>query len=60
MTTQAATQTATQAAAQTRAFPIVSVFLAGFILLFVSGIAQATILHDAAHDQRHAMAFPCH
>jgi len=21
---------------------------------------QATVLHDAAHDQRHAMAFPCH
>lgn len=33
---------------------------AGIGLLFVSGIAQATVLHDAAHDQRHAMAFPCH
>lgn len=34
--------------------------LAGIFLLFASGIAQATVLHDAAHDQRHAMAFPCH
>lgn len=34
--------------------------LAGLMLLFVSGYAQATVLHDAAHDQRHAMAFPCH
>ena len=32
----------------------------GVALLTVSGMAQATVLHDAAHDQRHAMAFPCH
>ena len=34
--------------------------LAGVFLLTVSGFAQATVLHDTAHDQRHAMAFPCH
>lgn len=34
--------------------------LAGIFLLFIAGYAQATALHDAAHDQRHAMAFPCH
>ena len=34
--------------------------LAGFLLLFASGFAQATVMHDTAHDQRHAMAFPCH
>jgi len=34
--------------------------LAGVFLLFIAGYAQATALHDAAHDQRHAMAFPCH
>ena len=34
--------------------------LAGLMLLFASGYAQASVLHDAAHDQRHAMAFPCH
>lgn len=39
---------------------IATVFMAGLVLLFLSGIAQATVLHDAAHDQRHAMAFPCH
>jgi len=33
---------------------------AGVFLLIASGFAQATVLHDAAHDQRHAMAFPCH
>tara|TARA_B100000787_G_scaffold69501_1_gene51100 strand:+ start:333 stop:614 length:282 start_codon:yes stop_codon:yes gene_type:complete len=35
-------------------------FITGLALLFASGYAQATSLHDAAHDQRHAMAFPCH
>jgi cobalt transporter subunit CbtB len=35
-------------------------FVTGVALLFASGYAQATALHDAAHDQRHAMAFPCH
>jgi cobalt transporter subunit CbtB len=39
---------------------IVVTFVTGIALLFASGYAQATALHDAAHDQRHAMAFPCH
>ena len=32
----------------------------GLMLLFAAGFAQATVLHDTAHDMRHAMAFPCH
>jgi len=39
---------------------IVTAILAGVALLFFTGISQASILHDAAHDQRHALAFPCH
>lgn len=53
------TVTQTQAKSTTWA-PIALVFMAGIALLAVSGIAQASVLHDAAHDQRHAMAFPCH
>ena len=34
--------------------------LLGLGLVFVAGFAEATVLHDAAHDQRHAIAFPCH
>lgn len=59
----AQTQTRTQtriAARSTGMAGIATVFMAGLVLLFISGIAQATVLHDAAHDQRHAMAFPCH
>lgn len=32
----------------------------GLALLFAAGFAQASVLHDTAHDTRHAMAFPCH
>lgn len=32
----------------------------GMALLFATGFAQASVMHDTAHDQRHAMAFPCH
>ncbi|WP_340214008.1 CbtB domain-containing protein [Dinoroseobacter shibae] len=60
MTTQTTTQTAAIARAATSTTGIVAAMAAGLLLLFLSGYAQATILHDAAHDQRHAMAFPCH
>jgi cobalt transporter subunit CbtB len=36
-----------------------AIMIGGF-LLFASGFAQATIVHDSAHDLRHSMAFPCH
>lgn len=40
-----------------------SIALAGLLglgLVFAAGFANATAMHDAAHDQRHAIAFPCH
>ncbi len=54
------TQTQTLSRADTGLVGIVFALMAGALLLLASGHAQATILHDAAHDQRHAMAFPCH
>ena len=41
-------------------FAIATAALLGLGLVFVAGFAEATVLHDAAHDQRHAIAFPCH
>jgi cobalt transporter subunit CbtB len=32
----------------------------GIALLFVSGFAPASMLHNAAHDWRHSHNFPCH
>jgi len=39
---------------------IITVLVLGVALLVTSGHLQATTLHNAAHDSRHAMGFPCH
>ncbi len=54
------TQTANITAVRSNGFAFIMALTVGVALLTVSGMAQATVLHDAAHDQRHAMAFPCH
>ena len=32
----------------------------GLIVLWAVGFAPIETVHNAAHDTRHAMAFPCH
>lgn len=32
----------------------------GVFLLFGAGFAHSNTLHNAAHDTRHALGFPCH
>ncbi len=32
----------------------------GILLLYGAGLAQPQAIHDAAHDSRHGLAFPCH
>ena len=32
----------------------------GMLLVFGVGLAQADKLHNAAHDTRHSIGFPCH
>lgn len=42
---------------------LLSVLAAAFIglgIVTVAGNVQASALHDAAHDVRHATGFPCH
>lgn len=34
--------------------------LAGLLLLGAAGMAQSSVVHNAAHDARHALALPCH
>ena len=34
--------------------------LLGTFLVWGAGFAGADLLHDAAHDSRHALGFPCH
>ena len=32
----------------------------GFTMIMVFGFASPELIHDAAHDVRHIMTFPCH
>ena len=32
----------------------------GIAVISLTGHVQAAVLHDAAHDVRHATGFPCH
>ncbi len=34
--------------------------LLGLVLLYGVGLAQPLVLHNATHDSRHALGFPCH
>ena len=35
-------------------------FLFGSALLYGDGLAKDARMHNAAHDTRHAIGFPCH
>lgn len=52
--------TLTQATVSTRFGVAALVFLMGAVLVFGAGFAHPEMLHDAAHDARHALSFPCH
>lgn len=32
----------------------------GLVFIYGVGFAHPQVLHDAAHDTRHAFTFPCH
>lgn len=40
--------------------PAVGAVLLGLVLLYGVGFAGPAVLHAAAHDSRHGLAFPCH
>ena len=44
----------------TVALPAILAILFGLLLLYGTGFAGADLLHNAAHDARHGLAFPCH
>ncbi len=49
----------TAATASTKLIAALAV-AAGLGIVFVTGFSNSAALHNAAHDYRHAMAFPCH
>ncbi len=46
--------------ALTRVGPALLALLFGSFLILGVGFANSATIHDAAHDGRHALAFPCH
>ncbi len=49
-----------ETAAVTRIGPALLALLFGGFLVLGVGFAKPAAIHDAAHDGRHALAFPCH
>ncbi len=58
MTTLTTHQAGVSLAERTRAAILALTIGAG--LLFLVGFAPTTALHNAAHDTRHTLSFPCH
>ena len=40
--------------------PAMAAILLGAFLIIGAGLAHPNALHNAAHDSRHSLAFPCH
>jgi len=59
VTTATTTQVQARPAQSVRAVAAMTL-LFGFGLVFLTGFANSATVHNAAHDTRHAMAFPCH
>ncbi len=43
-----------------RLLPACAAAMLGVIILFGVALANGDTIHNAAHDTRHAAAFPCH
>jgi cobalt transporter subunit CbtB len=61
MTTYKPTATvAASGSAFSRAIQIAMAALLGVAVIAGAGFAQIDAVHNAAHDYRHSMGFPCH
>ncbi len=54
------TQTQILTASRAGLAPVFMAALAGLALVWFAGLSHAQSVHDAAHDVRHSLAFPCH
>ncbi|MBE0546093.1 MAG: CbtB-domain containing protein [Rubrivivax sp.] len=39
---------------------LIGAMLLGLVIVFATGFSDVSAAHNAAHDMRHASAFPCH
>jgi cobalt transporter subunit CbtB len=56
----ASASTKTAISARTAVLPALLAIALGLIFVFGVGFAAPTAIHNAAHDTRHTLAFPCH
>lgn len=57
----AATVQAVNVSDRAAALPVIlTTALLGAFVIFGVGFAHSNVLHNAAHDTRHATGFPCH
>jgi cobalt transporter subunit CbtB len=59
MTTASRTLSAS-ASSQSRIMQLALAGLLGIFIVGFSGFAHIDAVHNAAHDYRHSMGFPCH
>ncbi|SLN59732.1 putative cobalt transporter subunit (CbtB) [Roseovarius litorisediminis] len=53
-------KTAAKSTARSTVMPFLAAMVLGLGIITIAGHVQASALHDAAHDVRHATGFPCH
>jgi cobalt transporter subunit CbtB len=41
-------------------WPVLTACALGAVIVFGVGFAEPELIHNAAHDTRHSMNFPCH
>lgn len=46
--------------AQSHAVQLAFAGLLGLFIIGFAGFSQIDVLHNAGHDARHSLAFPCH
>jgi len=54
------TSTLSGASSSSRVLQLALAGLLGLFIVGFSGFAPMEAVHNAAHDYRHSMAFPCH
>jgi len=60
MTTERLTTLHAGTIAPSRLAAIAAAALLGLFVTFIAGFSPLEAVHNAAHDYRHSMGFPCH
>jgi cobalt transporter subunit CbtB len=60
MTTATTTSLGTSVSQQSRIMQLALAALLGTFIVGFVGFSHLDVVHNAAHDYRHSMAFPCH